>query len=230
MRPHFVAGLFMFGLVACGVSQSEDAAGSAATIVTTHGWQPSLPPFTSSMTPTKTIRLRGCDFTVGTAVITPPQPMLDGGISPPPVPPVFIAYVQRGLAAHGPRWCTPAFVAYGASASPDVHVDIAVKQGKPLLVVDYTFRIAQDAREQLGIVEVDVATGDVACRTNLSANPGNVTSGALSLDPHGTLTATGTKDGPIPGEAGSGSHYVAAWADFLGSETCPSSPTSLVAF
>jgi hypothetical protein len=60
--------------------------------------------------------------------------------------------------------------------------------------------------------------------TNISVmyGTGNVTSCELSIDSDGTtLTATGSKTGPLPGETGSGSYYVAHYADFFTSTTEP---------
>ncbi len=217
-----IAGLFAVGLVACGVSRDDN--GTSATGITATGWQPSLPANTGDVTVVKTIKLRGCEFAVGTAVITPPQP--DAGI---PAPPVFLAVVERGVREHGPRWCTPGFIAYGASAGPNVQVDVAVRQSNPFLVLDYTFQVVQGGRSQLGIVELGAANGEIRCTTTLSSS-GDITSGTLALDVHGVLSVRGTKTGTIPGETGSGPSYVAAYSNFLDAAECPSSPTSVVAF
>ncbi len=235
------AGLSTLFLVACGPSQDDahDAGGTPATGIlalttTASAWESSLPPGTGSPMPAQTITVRGCSFAVGTAILTPPGSP-PGGVSPPPFPPLFLAYVERGSTGRGPRWCEPGFIVFGASAAADVEVDVAARPGKPFLVLDYTYRVTQDGHQRLGIVELDVFTGQTLCTTGLSAlsSPsatGDVSSGTLRLDAHGTLTVTGTKDGTIPGETGSGSRYVAVWSDFLGAGACASSPTSVVAF
>src|SRR5262249_40463767 len=95
-----------------------------------------------------------------------------------------------------------------------------------------------EAHTQLFIVHLDPASGVVIRSASLAAaspSPtqpelGNVFTGMLSLGPSGDLTVQGDKDGIIPGEVGSGTHYIAVFDHFLHDKEQPPVPDSIIAF
>jgi hypothetical protein len=217
MRHHLVA----IALAAVGVACSDgNANGSAnATFETAGVWQNELPANVSPPTLGKSVESRGCTYTVGTAVQQPGLPL-------------YLAIVKRSGNVHH---CASGYVVLGTSyALP--WVDIA--SGEGALVADFSSKSTPsgEAHTQLRIVQLDPFTGDVLRRATLAAmspdfqHPqlGNVFTGGLAIGPGGDLTVQGDKNGIIPGEVGSGDHYIAVYERFLrdGDQPVPTSVTS----
>ncbi len=218
MRYHLVA----IALAAVGAACSDgNANGSAnATFETAGVWQNELPANVSPPTLGKSAFARGCTYTIGTAV---QQPGL----------PVYFAIVKRSGNMHH---CATGYVVLGTSyALP--WVDIA--SGQAALVADFSSKSTPsgEAHTQLQIVQLDPFTAVVLRHATLAAmspdfqHPqlGNVFTGALFIEPGGDLRVQGDKNGIIPGEVGSGVHYIAVYDHFLHDGDNPT-PTSVTAF
>ncbi len=217
MKTYPLALAACIGVACSGASTTSDTSAAFTTGV----WASSLPANVTSTTLGATVQARDCEYTIGTAVASPPYP------------PQYLAFVQRS--GHEPH-CTAAYMVIGSSyAQPSV----AIASGHGGLVADYTSKATPsgEAHTALFIVELDEKTGDVIKTASLAAmspdfyhpQQGNVWNGALEIGPGGTLTVTGDKDGIIPGELGTGWHYIATYDKFLHRSDTPA-PTSVVVF
>ncbi len=218
-----VAFAACFG-VACsdGTGTNQNATSTFDTQFATSGWQRELPTNTSPPTYGDTVAAQGCTFTIGTTV------------QMPPFPPQYLAIVKRsGNMMH----CHPGYVVLGSSyAIPFV----AIASGHGGLVADYTSKSTPsgEAHVQLFIVELEPSSGVFVRHASIAAmspdayhpEQGNVWTGALRIDPSGTLVVTGDKNGIIPNESGVGWHYIAIFDHFLHAKTDNPTPSSVVAF
>lgn len=220
MRNHLVA----IALAAFGAACSDgNANGTGSTTFEAAGvWQNDLPTNVSTPTLGKAVEAHGCTYTIGTAV------------QQPPFPPQYLAIVQRSGNMHH---CAPGYIVLGTSyALP--WVDIASGNGG--LVADFSVKSTPsgEAHTQLQIVALDPKTGEVVRHATLAAmSPGpaapqlgNVYTGGLSIGDGGDLTVQGDKNGIIPGEVGSGVHYIAVYDHFVHGKTDPAVPISVTAF
>lgn len=192
----------------------------SAPVSSQDSWLSSLPANARELVWGDSVVARGCTFTVGTAMELPPYP------------PVYHAFVQRS----GGAQCAIGFVMLGTSYTRPT---TAIVTGQGAIVADYSYRATPSgsAHSWLSIVELSPATGAIERRVELGAmssgmeypQTGNVYDGALGLAPGGSLTVTGEKNGIIPGEIGSGDHYLAVYEQFLGPSTSPA-PTWVVAW
>ena len=165
------------------------------------------------------VKARGCTFTIGT------------GVEAPPFPPLYVAFVR---VTGNPHQCTHDDIVLGTSyATPSV----AITVGHGDVVADWTSKSTPsgEAHTQLFIAEIAPQSGAIVKQTELAAmspdilHPqlGNVWNGALDVRGN-ALVVTGDKDGIIPGETGSGDHYMATYARFF--DTSATAPTSVVAY
>ncbi len=188
-------------------------------------WQASLPEGASYVTTGPSTDVRGCVFTIGGAGIIPP------------LPPQWIAWVQRTPGAGAPGWCTPGYVIVGTAAQSFGAPDLVARRSGRYLVADFTTHATPSGESPsvLAIVSLEARSGDIVRHAGLAAFPeapghGNIYDGALALAPNGTLTVTGTKDSRIPGEIGSGFNDVAVWNHFLSGKGDNPPPTSVTAY
>ena len=209
-------------LVGCAAPSSDDSDGDLDSTV--EAWTAALPVGTSGATAVSSVTILGCKFTVGTA------------IQAPPYPPKYVAYVQKTSTGT----CTGAlgYQVLGYSYSTPA-VSIAKHPFLSYLSASYTMKQTPSgsAHYSLGIARVAFSDGRINRTTSLAAmadpgNPstGNVTSGALSINLWGDLTVTGNKNGTIPGETGTGSHFIARYVGWCAGTTSSVAPTSLTAY
>ena len=158
-------------------------------------------------------KARGCTFTIGT------------GTQPQTFPPIYVAFVRVTGNQHQ---CPHDDIALGTSyALPSV----AITVGHGDVVADWSSKSTPsgEAHTQLFIAEIAPQSGTIVKQTELAAmapdflHPqlGNVYNGALDVRGN-ALVVTGDKNGIIPGEIGSGDHYMATYARFFdSSNTAP---------
>ena len=165
------------------------------------------------------VKARGCTFTIGT------------GIQPSSLPPIYVAFVRVTGNQHQ---CTHDDIVLGTSyAVPST----AIISAHGAIVADWTSKATPsgEAHTQLFIAEIAPQSGTIVKQTELAAmspdfmHPqlGNVFNGALDTDGN-ALVVTGDKNGIIPGEIGSGDHYMATYAHFFNSSD--TAPTSVIAY
>jgi hypothetical protein len=165
------------------------------------------------------VKARGCTFTIGT------------GIEAAGFPPVYVAFVR---VTGNPHQCTHDDIVLGTSYAPP---SLAIASGHGDVVVDWTSKSTPsgEAHTQLFIAEIAPHSGTIVKQTELAAmapdfmHPqlGNVFNGALDVQGN-ALVVTGDKNGIIPGETGTGDHYMATYARFF--DSSETAPTSVVAY
>lgn len=186
-----------------------------STLAAPDAWRASLPATLSQEQESAAIEVRGCRFSVGTAVETTG------------FPPLQHAWLKK-------EGCeTGGYVILGTSYStPSVLLD-ARKQG---VVASFTFRATPSgsAFQQATLVSLDFDTGDVTHRATLAALPpfgtGLVQPTSLDLRGSGTVVVRGTKNGVMPGETGAGDEFIAVFDKFLKNSVFSPPPSSVVAF
>jgi hypothetical protein len=160
------------------------------------------------------VKARGCAFTIGT------------GTQPQTFPPIYVAFVR---VTGNPHQCTHEDITLGTSyALPSV----AIAVGHGDVVADWSSKSTPsgEAHTQLFIAEISPQSETIVKETELAAmspdinhpQQGNVYDGALDVRGN-ALVVTGGKDGIIPGEIGSGDHYIATYARFF--DTADTTPT-----
>jgi len=165
------------------------------------------------------VKARGCTFTIGT------------GVEAPPFPPVYVAFVRVTGNQHQ---CPHDDIVLGTSYAPP---SVAIADGHGSVVADWSSKSTPsgEAHTQLFIAEIAPQSGTIVKETELAAmspdafHPqlGNVFDGALDVQGN-ALVVTGDKNGIIPGETGSGDHYMATYARFF--DSSETAPTSVVAY
>ncbi len=165
-----------------------------------------------------------CLFTIGTAVRAPPG-----------VPPVYVVWFEK-QAAHARAHCGPTgFVVVGESfIQPEVL--LAVQPGRRFVVGSYTTTVTPSgaAYVHLQLVHIAFQSGEILHDSRLSALPpagsGRVEGSTLKLLGNGTLIVTGSKNGVLPDEQGSGPSFVAVYRRFVFDAEISPTPTYVRAF
>ncbi|WP_223632572.1 hypothetical protein [Corallococcus sp. EGB] len=151
---------------------------------------------------------RGCTFTVSSAA------------RPGTLPPIYDVTVTRAAGD------TCAFgagsVAVGSSTGTAPLLSLAANDLG--VAVSYTSKssVSGSAPQSLGIKHLAPDTLDTVRSEGLAVflGKGSIYSGNLSIGSDGTtLTVSGTKNGTISGQTGTGNNYVATYLDFFTSET-----------
>jgi hypothetical protein len=158
------------------------------------------------------VKARGCTFTIGT------------GTQPQTFPPVYVAFVR---VTGNPHQCAHDDIALGTSYSLPV---VAITVGHGDVVADWTSKSTPSGEAHTQLFIAEIAQSGIVKETELAAmspdinhpQQGNVYDGALDVRGN-ALVVTGDKDGIIPGEIGSGDHYIATYARFF--DTADTTPT-----
>lgn len=221
-------------VTACGEDQTRAPDSASQALVegrtdlppsATSVWLEALPPGFSSAAEVASTEVLGCRIAVGTAT------------EMPPFPPVYHAWMSKQpLDPARPATCWPSgYLDLGGSYLQPM-VLLATTPVAPNLVAAYTFKETPSGAAflKLALVEVAFRTGAAEHRAVLGALPsfgtGVVTPDAMTLSVDGDLVVTGTKNGVIPGETGSGASFTATYLHFVHARDFAPAPTEVVAY
>jgi hypothetical protein len=180
---------------------------------------PTLPVGTQDIVAGPSVTIGYCRYTIGTARNTN-------------LPPQYFAWVRRSNAYLWPS-CLGAkgYEVFGLSyAVPSVSI-VRHPTSSSYLVISYTEKVTASGSAAIRAQIKTLSPTNLATLKTASPlaalgvswpSPGYVYSAALSLDPIGNLTVTGTAWGVIPGETGSGPNYRASYPLWItGAATTP---------
>ncbi len=220
-----VAAVWVTG---CGTQQTITATevGSEEEAVrrsTDSFWHPLAPNLTEVTEAGSTI-VRRCRFSVGTAI--------DRTVDPPLS---FIWMRKEPVDESVADKCPDnGFVIIGQSYIVPT-VLLAGRPHQPYVVAAFNFRLTPTEGPVLAeVIHIDFFSGAQLHATIISAASetglGFVEPETLSISASGTVTLTGTKDGVIPGEVGSGSNFIAVFDKYVRNPVFDPPPSSVVAF
>ena len=151
---------------------------------------------------------QGCTFTVSYAA------------RPGTLPPIYDVSVTRaagGTCAYG-----AGSVVVGSSTGTAPLLSLAANDLGVAVSYTYKSSVSGSAPQSLSIQHLAPDTLDTVRYEGLAVflGKGSIYSGNLSIGSDGTtLTVSGTKNGTISGQTGTGNNYVATYLDFFTSET-----------
>ncbi|NOK16774.1 hypothetical protein HMI50_06995 [Corallococcus carmarthensis] len=154
---------------------------------------------------------QGCTFTVSYAA------------RPGTLPPIYDVTVTRAADVT----CAYGAGSVGVGSSTGTAPTLSLAANDLGVAVSYTYKtsVSGSSPQSLGLKHVAPDTLSIVRSTGLSIflGSGSIYSGSLSIASNGTtLTVSGTKNGTISGQTGSGNNYVASYPDFFTSTTSPS--------
>lgn len=202
----------------CGTSElsttredTQALCSQAATPV----WLSSLPATLSEVNETAALEVHKCRISIGTA------------LEIPPFPPVHHAWLRK-------EGCAPGgYALLGTSYSLP---SLLLAGDQKVLAATFTFRETPSgsAYQKAQVVAVDFTSGVITHASTLGALPpsgtGLVEPDRLDLRGNGTVVVGGLKNGVMPGEVGSGDHFLALFEKFADDPLFNPPPSLVLAF